>query len=113
MRDALAQARRLKHAAETPAKRLKRLRDRLFRRHSRALALFCGPDGKPTPAANAWFAELAADNFVFGGGFDADPMVNAALAARRDLVLEIIGSATIDIARLEHLRDLEKETGDE
>jgi hypothetical protein len=106
-------ARRLRLASETPIKRLRRLRNALVGRHRKAAALFCGADGKPTPSANAWFAQLAADNHVFGGGFDPDPMVNAARSARRDLALEIIGSATLDGARLEHLRDLEREVDDE
>jgi hypothetical protein len=82
---------------------------RLLDRHSNAAALFLDEDGALKPAARKWFAELAAQNFVNRGSWHADPREHAKREGRRELALEIIGSARLDVERLEALTRMERE----
>lgn len=101
-------ARRLGNAPQLIGQ-LRRLIGRLLDRHSLAAALFLDDGGQVRPAAAKWFQQLAQDNYVNGGAFDADPREHAYREGRRSLALEILGSAHLDVERLGSLTKLERE----
>lgn len=100
---------RLGLSAPQVLKQVRRLRDRLLSRHMLAQQLFTGPDGEPTPAAAAWLKQLAAENYVNRSTFHREDREQVRREARRELALEIIASARLDVERLNSLKELERE----
>jgi hypothetical protein len=90
-------------------KQLRQMAARLLDKHHAAAALFLGEDGAITRPAAAWMQQLAADNYVNGGAWHMDPREHAFREGKRELALEIINSARLDVARLEALTKLERE----
>jgi hypothetical protein len=103
-------ARSLSARGQDGIKQVRRMIRRLIDRHDTAAQLFLDPeDGQPTAAASKWFGQLAADNYVNGGAYHADPREHAYREGRRELALEIIGSARLDVEKLQKLTALERE----
>lgn len=107
--EAIDLARRMQLKGPALLKQVRQMAARLLDKHHAAAALFLGEDGTVKPEAASWMRQLAADNYVNGGGFHADPIEHAYRSARRDLALEIIGSAKLDVERLASLTRLERE----
>lgn len=103
-------ARRVTAKGEATIKQVRRMIRRMLDKHSAAAELFLGADGQAKPEAVRWFRQLAADNYVNGGAFVSDPIEHAARSARRELALEIIRSAKLDVDRLDALIELERKT---
>lgn len=102
-------ARRLQLKGPSMIKQLRQMTARLLDKHHAAAALFLGEDGKVTREAAAWMRRLADDNYVNGGAFKADPIEHAYRAGKRELALDIIRSAKLDLERLAALSNLERE----
>jgi hypothetical protein len=102
-------ARRLGMKVPQLRRQLHTLIRRILDRHNRAAQLFLDDDGNLKPAAREWFAELARDNFVNRSAFHEDPREHAKREGRRELALEIISSAHLDVERLGSLTRLERE----
>lgn len=95
--------RRIRYGGRSMCDQLRQMIGNLMNPHRRAQRLFYGDDGRLKPDAVDWFAELADRNFVNGGGFSTDPLQLAANTARRELVLEMMGSLRLDTAKLDQL----------
>jgi hypothetical protein len=102
--------RRISMSGPQLGKQVRRMISRMLDRHTVAAKLFLDDDGAVRPAAVKWFGQLAADNYVNRGAFHADPREHAYREGRRELALEIIGSADLDVERLASLTRLERET---
>jgi hypothetical protein len=107
--DATDLARRIGLKGPNMLKQLRRMIRQLLDRHRDAAALFLDRDGNLTPPARRWFADLADRNFVNRGCWHSDPREHAKREGRRELALEIINSARLDVGRLEALSRLERE----
>jgi hypothetical protein len=102
-------ARRLSRTGPQLHHQLKRIIGRLLDRHAAAAKLFLDNDGAAKPAAVEWFRQLARDNYVNGGCWHENDREHAKREGRRELALEIIGSAKLDVDRLGALTKLERE----
>jgi hypothetical protein len=90
-------------------KQLGRMIGRLLDRNSLAAEVFLGDDGELTPAAAKWMRQLARANHVDSTTWAGDRDTMLINEGRRQLALEIIGSAKLDAGRLEALTRLERE----
>lgn len=102
-------AKRLGMSAPQLMKQLRRIKERMLTRHDLAAQLFLGADGKPTAAALKWLRHVAGENYVNRGTYHQDPREHAYREGRRELALEIIGSARLDVDKLNSLTAIERE----
>lgn len=102
-------ARRIAMEAPQLIKQVRRMVRRMLDRQSLAADLFLDDGGAVKAKALAWFAQLASENYVNRGAFHSDAREHAYREGRRELALEIIGSADLDVDRLASLIKLERE----
>ena len=113
MSDTQSDVRKIAYGGLSLRMQLDRLIDRMLGAHRIAARVFFGSDGKVTPAARAWLAGIARDNFVAETTFVADDARQSDInEGRRQLALEILGSVHFDQDRLDELMHKKQEIED-